>query len=457
MAAVAAAQSRDVMEPYPRSSSSRSVPPPESPDHMVARATEMTVAWLDRCEKLIAAKQRHYVSRMHELYLEMSLPPKEQCPVSQARARRLAGKQLEDIRELLVMVRDTMEQLPPQLRFMAPAAATSASEDALASAVTFVDALPACTSSAGGDCPVCLSELCGGEDEVVALPCGNGTHCFHRQCIRDWAGVSARCPLCRDAFGLDADAAGKTASPSARLSVLCSASPPSRPSSRGGSETASSEAPRRAGTPLQRRSSIPRAPLSSRKAAAPCPAPSCDDQMDALDAALSSAEAERRLLQAGRSGRELRSGSLPPVSRRRPAARDTTGRAPVTARAPQPVAKTLAADCQPRLVAPATDRRVSRPRSASREAAKPPPHRPAAVRSSSEGRRPESGGLRRVTSLGVVGKEVVAPPVSAGTVRSSVGATNGGVVKPLQSRLLLNRCQKPPRPTRGASVRASVR
>lgn len=186
-----------------------------APPGLIAQAASDTLAWIGRVELLIAEKQRHYLSRMRELELEKMLPIGQRCPLRQARVRTLAGKQLDDIRELLELLRDTLDQLPPQLRGAAPAAAlASASEGALAGAVALVEDLPRLSGGAEGDCPVCLSDLCHAGADVVALPCGGGVHCFHRPCIRNWATVSARCPLCRSVFGCEAAASiWETAAP----------------------------------------------------------------------------------------------------------------------------------------------------------------------------------------------------------------------------------------------------
>merc|ERR1719192_483401 len=101
-------------------------------------------------------------------------------------------------------MRDTLNQLPPQLLGAAPAEAmASASSNALEGAAAFVDRLATLPGGVDGDCPVCLAELRPGEEgDVVALGCGGGVHCFHRSCIRGWATLSARCPLCRETFGV---------------------------------------------------------------------------------------------------------------------------------------------------------------------------------------------------------------------------------------------------------------
>lgn len=183
-------------------------------DALVAQTAADTVAWLSRTDMLITAKQRLYVARMRELQLEEVLPRSERCPQRIARVRALARKQLDDVRELLELVRDTFEQMPPQLRrgsasrlgTGADLLSTSGTQ-ALSAAVVFVDSLPNIPASdcTDGDCPVCLADLFPEDveehDDVVALGCGGGAHRFHRGCIRGWAAVSARCPLCREAFG----------------------------------------------------------------------------------------------------------------------------------------------------------------------------------------------------------------------------------------------------------------
>lgn len=178
--------------------------PPQSEESLVAKAAADTLAWLNRTEQLILAKQRHYLSRMRELQLERMLPTTERCHKREAWAKKVAKQQLKDIRELMAMMRDTLDQIPPQLLGATPAEAmASASSSVLEDAVAFVDGLAALPGGVDADCPVCLTELRPGEDrDVVALGCGGGTHCFHRSCIRDWAKLSARCPLCRDTFGV---------------------------------------------------------------------------------------------------------------------------------------------------------------------------------------------------------------------------------------------------------------
>jgi len=194
------------------SSGSRSLPPPARPDQAVARAAADTLAWLSKVDGLIAAKQSHYLSRMRELELEAALPANQRCTLRQARVRTLAGQQLDDIRELMALVRDTLDQLPPQLRRMAARDGSNAGVSAAASAAcagkaaaSFIDSLPsveqtgACSAL---DCPICLADLYEQSEErleVVALPC-QGNHCFHRPCIRNWAEVAACCPLCRECF-----------------------------------------------------------------------------------------------------------------------------------------------------------------------------------------------------------------------------------------------------------------
>mmetsp|Transcript_60895 Transcript_60895/g.145139 ORF Transcript_60895/g.145139 Transcript_60895/m.145139 type:complete len:465 (-) Transcript_60895:112-1506(-) len=205
------------------STPARTNPPDDDVQDLVVIAARDTVAWLNKVDSLVSAKQNHFVMRLQELELECSLPEEQQCLKRQARVRHIASKQLEDIRELLTMVRDTLEQLPPQLQRLAPAQSVrSASSSALASASAFVDSLARLGESAcGGDCPVCLSELSPNED-VVALPCGDGLHRFHRQCIKNWASVSACCPLCRQTFNGDhsavsSDVAAQERSPAASV------------------------------------------------------------------------------------------------------------------------------------------------------------------------------------------------------------------------------------------------
>lgn len=139
---------------------------------------------------------------MEEVALEYEMPPGERCAKSIARSRTQARKALDDVRELLWMLRDTMAQLPPQLLQAAPrdgmASTAFGGPDA---AVRFIESLPAATAVVDDDCPICLSELGADGEPVVALPCGGGAHRFHRRCVRDWAKLSSKCPLCRTPFG----------------------------------------------------------------------------------------------------------------------------------------------------------------------------------------------------------------------------------------------------------------
>lgn len=147
------------------------------------------------------------------------------------------------------MLRDTMAAMPPQLTAAATRAASGAVQNpttgAAAVAVAFVDGLMK-AAPCDGDCPICLSELAGctgsqggadgvgdgdGENfggecqaqgcqgsDVVALPCGGGAHRFHRGCLRGWAKLSARCPLCREGFSPTdpPGGTGASATPSSR-------------------------------------------------------------------------------------------------------------------------------------------------------------------------------------------------------------------------------------------------
>lgn len=170
-------------------------------DPLVAKAAADTVAWLGRVEELVVMKQRHYANRMLELQLEYSAPSDMRRPTRIARVRTLARRELADIRELLELMRDTLDQLPPQLT---PANLAHVARGAPAvDAVAFIDNLEAAPSEPHGDCPICLAELGGSTEDgdTVALACGRGAHRFHRGCLREWAQLSTQCPLCREGFG----------------------------------------------------------------------------------------------------------------------------------------------------------------------------------------------------------------------------------------------------------------
>lgn len=97
------------------------------------------------------------------------------------------------------MLRDTLEQLPPQLTESVLASASAGNAPTLDAARSFIQKLPEShVHEPGSDCPICLSAM---TSDIVALPCGSGRHCFHRECILDWAKLSTRCPLCREGFG----------------------------------------------------------------------------------------------------------------------------------------------------------------------------------------------------------------------------------------------------------------
>lgn len=169
-------------------------------DPRVAQAAADTLAWLARADLLIADKQRHYANRIRELRLEASAPPDLRRPDRIARIRGLALQALEDVRELLELVKDTMQNLPPQL-LPAMSASSASTPSGRAAATEFLARLPAKPVAANGDCPICLDELSAtGAGDVVCLPCGGGAHSFHRQCIMEWAALSAKCPLCRECF-----------------------------------------------------------------------------------------------------------------------------------------------------------------------------------------------------------------------------------------------------------------
>merc|ERR1719506_3704280 len=122
---------------------SRSEPPPTDLDSYVARTATDTIAWLRRTELLVTAKQNHYLSRMRELEMEKSLPLRDRCPFRQERVRSLAMRQLHDIRKLLAMARDTLDQLPQQIRQAIFGVASASPSEMLAEAVAFIDGLPA--------------------------------------------------------------------------------------------------------------------------------------------------------------------------------------------------------------------------------------------------------------------------------------------------------------------------
>lgn len=215
----------------------------EPHDDVIARVAADTLAWVSRVEAMITAKQLEYANRMRELQLEMLAPACQRCPVSIRRVRGLARKALADVRELMHMLRDTIMAMPPQLTGAATRAAGGAVQspagDGATSAVAFVDGLAAAAACDDAVCPICLSDFAcgrsasdgaafgaGDDDTAVALRCGGGAHVFHRACLRDWARLSSRCPLCREGFGLAAPAGGGDACTSGHPSSSAAPAPP---------------------------------------------------------------------------------------------------------------------------------------------------------------------------------------------------------------------------------------
>ncbi len=48
------------------------------------------------------------------------------------------------------------------------------------------------------DCAICYDTLkTETEDKLYKTPCG---HLFHAECLREWGGKKAECPLCRQAL-----------------------------------------------------------------------------------------------------------------------------------------------------------------------------------------------------------------------------------------------------------------
>lgn len=166
------------------------------------------------------AQQHEYIKRVLELQLEVALPVEERCAARAARLRAAARSSLDEIRRQLVALHDAVGQLPPQLRSSGSLRARALGGD-VSAAAEVVKNLPCLSTPAEtGDCPICMCDLASAPDEVctssgactlegpseadaevVALSCGGGAHRFHRRCIRDWAQLSARCPLCRQGIG----------------------------------------------------------------------------------------------------------------------------------------------------------------------------------------------------------------------------------------------------------------
>mmetsp|Transcript_34395 Transcript_34395/g.94720 ORF Transcript_34395/g.94720 Transcript_34395/m.94720 type:complete len:493 (-) Transcript_34395:52-1530(-) len=329
------------------SQGSRSMPPLEGAEVTVAQTARDTIAWLDRVELLISAKQRHYMSRMQELELESAMPANQRCPLRVARVRSLAGQQLDDIRELLELVRDTLDQLPPQLQRLAPAdALNSASNSALVNAGAFVNALPALPLGVPGDCPVCLSELRPCENlDVVALPCGGGAHCFHRPCLGNWAGVSARCPLCREPFG--AALSTSIVSPASPASSSGGARRPSSPQ-RAQVELLAPAAPSSPALTPVKQNHCPRGTFESTAPEHPSPVPLLDSSLQRREPPTT-------------PRRPATGAASPPVAARQRtslAARLSLGSAPPDARRPLGSEGCLRQECSPqRREPPTTPRR----------------------------------------------------------------------------------------------------
>lgn len=212
------------------SQGARSQPPPTPPSR--ERLAADTLDWIVRVEGMISAKQVEYTKRMDDLQAELDLPEVDRCGPRICWSRSRAKTAVDDMRELLWMLRDTIDRMPSQLLQAAPADGMASMPGIGEVATRVVDELldiPAASLSCGDeDCPICLSALTGGEDSVVALPCGAG-HRFHRQCMRDWARLSERCPLCRAVFASSANgqpqqpqpaAPGPSASPAAVVEVV---------------------------------------------------------------------------------------------------------------------------------------------------------------------------------------------------------------------------------------------
>lgn len=161
-------------------------------------------------------RQREYVRRMLELQLEGALAPEERCPDRTAAARSRARSALEDIREILGAMNNTVDELPARVRSAAPVRAATrgvrdSDRDAVMRALSMLEALPTPEEDSAEDCPICLDSLAcapcedsaagpseGSDADVVALGCGRGAHRFHRCCIKGWAKLSVQCPLCRE-------------------------------------------------------------------------------------------------------------------------------------------------------------------------------------------------------------------------------------------------------------------
>jgi len=189
----------------------------------LAQAAADTLTWLAGIELLISEKQQEYAQRMLQLQLEAAVPAEQRNTERIAALRASARESLDEVRELLGLLRSTLDQLPTHLheapesiavasavpdptvaRPVGAHACPSMAEVAAASA--FVERLPSVPfrgnrAGIATDCPICLHTLFESHPtrthEVVALPCGNGTHCFHRHCIHEWVRLSACCPLCR--------------------------------------------------------------------------------------------------------------------------------------------------------------------------------------------------------------------------------------------------------------------
>mmetsp|Transcript_54168 Transcript_54168/g.100051 ORF Transcript_54168/g.100051 Transcript_54168/m.100051 type:complete len:582 (-) Transcript_54168:68-1813(-) len=191
---------------------------------LLAQAAADTLTWLAGIELLISEKQQEYAQRMLQLQLEAAVPNEERDSDRITSLRASARESLDEVRELLGLLRSALDQLPshlhdapdnisvepsiPDLGLQTrPGGQACPSMAEVAAASAFVERLPSipsqgCRSGIPTDCPICLHALFDAKqparsEEVVALPCGNGTHCFHRHCIHEWVRLSACCPLCR--------------------------------------------------------------------------------------------------------------------------------------------------------------------------------------------------------------------------------------------------------------------
>mmetsp|Transcript_6283 Transcript_6283/g.15059 ORF Transcript_6283/g.15059 Transcript_6283/m.15059 type:complete len:566 (-) Transcript_6283:43-1740(-) len=188
---------------------------------LLAQAAADTLTWLAGIELLISEKQQEYAQRMLQLQLEAAVPSEERDSERITSLRASARESLDEVRELLGLLRSALDQLPTHLHESPPDHFASTMPDLglpvgaqacpsmaeVAAASAFVERLSAvpsqgCKTGIPTDCPICLHALFDAKppsrsEEVLALPCGNGTHCFHRHCIHEWVRLSACCPLCR--------------------------------------------------------------------------------------------------------------------------------------------------------------------------------------------------------------------------------------------------------------------